>query len=95
MKSASWPTGTHYIHEANLASAFFNGVATGGDTPLLYEKREQIWQYRSWNEVADSVRRLATVLIDAGVTAGDRVMVSAENRPEWAIADLYKLHFKV
>ena len=63
-------------------------VTQGGDAPLMYEKRAQSWQGRSWNEVANSVRRLASVLVDAGVSAGDRVMISAENRPEWAIADL-------
>lgn len=87
-KAASWPPGTHYVDEANLAAAFFNGVAGGGDEPLMFEKREQAWYGLSWNEVADSVRRLASVLVDAGVGAGDRVMVAAENRPEWAIADL-------
>ena len=88
MKAASWPPGTHYVDEANLAIAFFTGVTRGGDAPLMYEKRAQSWQGRSWNEVANSVRRLASVLVDAGVSAGDRVMISAENRPEWAIADL-------
>mgnify|MGYP001436039046 FL=1 len=88
MKAASWPPGTHYVDEANLAAAFFTGVTQGGDAPLMYEKRTQSWQGRSWNEVANSVRRLASVLVDAGVSAGDRVMISAENRPEWAIADL-------
>ena len=39
-------------------------------------------------EIADDVRRLATVLVDCGVEAGERVLISAENRPEWAIADL-------
>ncbi len=88
MKSTSWSPGTHYVDEANLAAAFFDGAARGGDAPLFYEKREQIWQCYSWNEVADAVRRLARVLVDAGVSAGDRVMISAENRPEWAVADL-------
>ena len=88
MKAASWPPGTHYVDEANLAAAFFTGVTQGGDAPLMYEKRTQSWQGRSWNEVANSVRQMASVLVDAGVSAGDRVMISAENRPEWAIADL-------
>ena len=54
----------------------------------MFEKRAQTWTGRSWNEVANSVRRLASVLVNAGIGAGDRVIVSAENRPEWAIADL-------
>jgi long-chain acyl-CoA synthetase len=31
---------------------------------------------------------LAAVLVAAGVSPGDRVIISAENRPEWAICDL-------
>jgi long-chain acyl-CoA synthetase len=31
---------------------------------------------------------LASVLVAAGVNPGDRVIISAENRPEWAICDL-------
>ncbi len=88
MKATTWPPGRHYVDEANLAAAFFTGVARGGDAPLMFEKRAQTWKGRSWNEVANSVRRLASVLVNAGIGAGDRVMVSAENRPEWAIADL-------
>ena len=88
MNALSWPPGRHYIKEANLSAAFFASVNKGGDSPLLYEKRGETWQGRSWNEVADSVKRLANVLAEAGVKVGDRVMISAENRPEWAIADL-------
>ena len=67
MKAVSWPSGTHYVDEANLTAAFFEGVTRGGDAPLLYEKREQTWQAHTWNEVADTVRRLAGVLVQAGV----------------------------
>ena len=88
MNALSWPPGRHYIEEANLGAAFFAGAKKGGDTPLLYKKFGETWQGMSWNEVADSVRRLANVLTEAGVKVGDRVMISAENRPEWAIADL-------
>ena len=41
IKAASWPSGTHYVVEANLAAAFFTGVTQGGDAPLMYEKRAQ------------------------------------------------------
>ena len=88
MQQQSWPEGRHYVEDANLPRAFFEGVTEGGDAPLLFEKRNGEWSGRSWNEAATEVRKLARVLIDAGVQAGDRVVISAENRPEWAIADL-------
>jgi long-chain acyl-CoA synthetase len=83
-----WNGKSHYVNEANLARSFFTSAQTHGDAPLLFEKRKQGWHGQSWNEVADKVRRLANVLVTAGISPGDRVMVSAENRPEWAIADL-------
>ena len=88
MVDGNWPAGTNYVDEANLPAAFFESAATGGDTKLLFEKRDGEWIGHSWNVVADKVARLASVLVDAGVNAGDRVLVTAENRPEWAIADL-------
>ena len=88
MQTQAWPPGTHYVSQANLPRSFFDAAEQGGDAPLLFEKRDGEWQGQSWNSVAEDVRRLAQVLINAGVNPGDRVMVSAENRPEWAIADL-------
>ena len=88
MNAEHWPSGKHYIEDANLPAAFFSNVEDGGDSKLLFEKIENEWRGHSWRKVADDVRRLAAVLVKCGVEAGDRVMVSAENRPEWAIADL-------
>ena len=88
MNAEHWPSGEHYIEDANLPAAFFSNVEDGGDSKLLFEKIENEWRGHSWRKIADDVRRLAAVLVKCGVEAGDRVMVSAENRPEWAIADL-------
>ena len=88
MSDDNWPPGKHYVEDANLPAAFFANVEDGGDSKLLFEKVETEWRGHSWRSVADDVRRLAAVLVNSGVEAGDRVMISAENRPEWAIADL-------
>ena len=88
MTQERWPEGTHYVETANLPQAFFANVDAGGDRKLLFEKRDGEWQGHSWRKVADDVRRLASVLVQSGVEPGERVLVSAENRPEWAIADL-------
>lgn len=88
MTQERWPEGTHYVQTANLPQAFFDNVEAGGDSNLLFEKRDGAWLGRSWKQVADDVLRLASVLVACGVEPGERVLISAENRPEWAIADL-------
>ena len=77
-----------YVTKANLAAAFFENAAVLGDKPLLFHKNQGKWFGRNWNEVADAVRRLAAALVAAGIKPRDRIVISAENRPEWAIADL-------
>ncbi len=77
-----------YIDTANLPRAFFDNAAETGQKPLFFAKRDGAWHGMGWDLVALSVRRLAGALIAAGITPHDRVIVSAENRPEWAIADL-------
>ena len=88
MMTENWPEGTHYVESANLPKAFFDNVDQGGDSKLLFEKRDGSWHGRSWRDIAEDVRRLAAVLVECGVEPGERVLISAENRPEWAIADL-------
>ncbi len=79
---------SRYVDKANLPGAFFDIAATSGDKPLLFHKSHRQWANLNWNQVADAVRRLAAALVVAGVMPRDRVLISAENRPEWAIADL-------
>ncbi len=79
---------SRYVTKANLAGAFFENAAMLGDKPLLFLKSKGKWTGKNWDEVADSVKRLAGALVAAGIKPRDRVLISAENRPEWAIADL-------
>ena len=74
--------------EANLPKAFFTSVAINGKKPFLFDKIDGEWVGQNWDEIADKVRRTATVLLDNGVSAGDRVVICSENRSEWAICDL-------
>ena len=77
-----------YINTANLPRAFFDNAAEADQKPLFFAKRDGAWCGMGWDQAASSVKRLAGALIGAGITPRDRVIVSAENRPEWAIADL-------
>ncbi|MEQ8369620.1 MAG: AMP-dependent synthetase/ligase [Alphaproteobacteria bacterium] len=67
---------------------FFDRAGAMGDAPFVWRKTQGRWQSLSWAETADQVRRLAAGLRRLGVAAGDRVVLVAENRPEWLIADL-------
>ncbi len=44
--------------------------------------RTRLWRYR---DLATIVPKAATVLRDAGVAEGDRVIIWSVNRPEWGI----------
>lgn len=63
-------------------------VAVHGRRPAVLIKpgfRTRIWTY---DDLGAQVPRVARLLRDAGVDPGDRVLIWAVNRPEWAIAFL-------
>ncbi|MBV8168174.1 MAG: AMP-binding protein, partial [Alphaproteobacteria bacterium] len=82
------PPVVDYAQVRNLAAMFFERAALGGDKPFLWAKRDDAWRSTSWHEAATRAGALAKALAARGIAAGDRVMLVAENRPEWAIADL-------
>jgi Long-chain acyl-CoA synthetases (AMP-forming) len=67
---------------------FFAQADRYGDRPLLWSKQRGRYRPLSWREVADAVCRLAQGLNSLGLQHGDRILIVAENRPEWVIADL-------
>jgi long-chain acyl-CoA synthetase len=73
---------------SNLLELFARTASRRADAPWLWAKREDAYRPWSWQRVADEVRLLARALRARGVAPGDRVLLVAENRPEWAIADL-------
>ena len=75
MTQDQWPAGKHYVETANLPAAFFANVDAGGDRDLLVSKVDGEWRGISWRRVADQVRRLASILVERGVEAGDHVEV--------------------
>ncbi|HVH79334.1 MAG TPA: long-chain fatty acid--CoA ligase [Stellaceae bacterium] len=72
----------------SLAAMFFEVAAERGESPFLWAKQGGKYQSLSWAETARMVNRLARGLVALGIEPGDRVALAAENRPEWAIADL-------
>ncbi|MBB4617110.1 AMP-dependent synthetase/ligase [Sphingomonas abaci] len=75
-------------HFPNLVAMFFARAAEKGDAPFLWRKADGAWQPTSWAEAARQVASLATALQALGLKRGDRVMLVAENRPEWCLSDL-------
>jgi long-chain acyl-CoA synthetase len=72
----------------SLPAMFFAVAAERGDQPFLWSKADGGFRSQTWAEAARTVNRLARGLVALGVEPGDRVALAAENRPEWAIADL-------
>jgi long-chain acyl-CoA synthetase len=73
---------------SNLVELFDRTAKRRAVAPFLWAKRDGVYSPWSWQRVADEARILARALRARGVAAGDRVLLVAENRPEWAIADL-------
>ena len=72
----------------NLVSMFFDRAAERGERPFLHRKIDGAWVATSWADAARQVAALAAGLRASGLERGDRVMLVAENRPEWCISDL-------
>lgn len=79
MIESDWP---------NLPAMFFHWAARKANKPFLWVRKDKDWVSLSWAETALRVRNLARGLNALGIEPGDRVALIAENRPEWAIADM-------
>jgi len=72
----------------SLPAMFLQVAAARGEAPFLWAKYDGQYRSLSWTEAARTVNRLARGLVALGLQPGDRVALAAENRPEWALADL-------
>jgi len=72
----------------NLLQMFREHAAEERDNPFLWQKHEGVYRPWSWRRVADEAERLSRALVQLGLETGDRVVLVADNRPEWCIADL-------
>ena len=75
------------VERDTIPRIFFGGIDRHGrDAAMMYKAAGQ-WHALSDAEVERRVTTLAVALSAAGVASADRVVVLAENRPEWAMAD--------
>ncbi|WP_394848377.1 long-chain fatty acid--CoA ligase [Pendulispora brunnea] len=51
-------------------------------------KSGQQWVESNWSEFYESAAAVATWLIDAGLSVGDKITIIGSTRPEWCIADM-------
>lgn len=72
----------------SLPEIFLTRANELGQKPLFWAKKREGWRSISWTEASDMVSALSRGLRALGIEPGDRVALVAENRPEWAIADL-------
>ena len=72
----------------SLPGMFFSQADRLDDRPFLWAKIDGVYRSRTWNAVREHVIAVAHGLKAAGVKPGDRVVLVAENRPEWFIADM-------
>jgi long-chain acyl-CoA synthetase len=73
-----------------LCDVFYHAVGHGKPEHLKY-KRDGEWRSISSEEFRRAVEELSMGLRALGIEPGDRVAILAENRPEWAFADLATL----
>ena len=59
-----------------------------GPAPALRHKKYGLYHDLSWTQYRADALACAAALVDAGVAAGDRVGLFAENRVEWLVADV-------
>ena len=75
--------------EATLPAMVLARCQQYGPRLMLANRRaDGSWQKASYAEIEAEIRLIAAGLLARGISAGDRVMIIAENRMEWVITDL-------
>ena len=73
---------------ATLTELYFDAIDRfPAGRVALRAKRGGRWQDFTSADVARTVEAISKGLLSLGITAGDRVAILSENRPEWAFAD--------
>ena len=76
------------ISDRTTVGVLFRQVAKYGDREVIhYRDGDGPWQILTWNDMHRRVLAVASGLIDAGVKAGDSVVIMSDNRVEWIYCD--------
>ena len=76
-----------YPEWPNLAAMMLSRARVWPTRPMLRHFRDGDWRSTSWGAFGRQAAAAARALRAAGVSAGDRVMIVSENRPEFPIAE--------
>ncbi len=74
--------------EATLPGLLRLRAQERGGQVALREKDQGVWRGRTWAEYYRDARRVALGLARLGLGRGDRIVIAAEDVPEWFYADL-------
>ena len=77
-----------YQQASNLPFTLFKNKEVSPASLLFFDKKSDEWVGQSWQEIAQRTNDIAKFLISIGIKADDKVMISSENRSEWAIANI-------
>ena len=72
---------------SSLPALMFGCARAWGNRPAFRFWRDGAWHRMDWASFAGAAANLARALRAAGITAGDRVLLVSENRPEVVIAE--------
>src|SRR6266516_1477854 len=73
---------------ATLPQLCLEDIRRHAKVDVLNQKNDGKWLHISADVFITRVRHVALGLAELGITAGDRVALLSENRPEWSIVDL-------
>ena len=73
---------------ATVPGVFFVQAQALGPRPYLRHWSDGRWATVTWAQASEHALRVACARLEAGVHAGDHVVLVAPNRPEWLYCDL-------
>ncbi|PIU58278.1 MAG: hypothetical protein COS89_01195 [Deltaproteobacteria bacterium CG07_land_8_20_14_0_80_38_7] len=76
------------MNKTNIVSLFFENAEKNCQSCCFHSKEQGLWKTYTWKEIANSVEKLAQILLSFGVQQGDRIAIISTTRREWTIADL-------
>lgn len=72
----------------NLGLLFKATALKFPDKRALGHKQNGLYRWLTWSELSSTIDSVASAFLKKGLTAGDRIAILSENRPEWVITDL-------
>jgi long-chain acyl-CoA synthetase len=75
------------IADRTTVGVFFRQAARLADRPLVHYPTADGWKIATWADMRRNVLAVASALVDAGVKAGDSVVLMGPNRLEWLYCD--------